>query len=156
GVTAVAFSPDGKLLATAGLDGTVRLRNPATGQAIGAPLQTGAQNGVTGMAFSPDGQLLATAGLDGTVRLWHPTTRQPPRRPPGPPPRPGPHTGGPGVRSSPDSKLLAPAGADGPVRLWQVSLFVHPYAALCADVGPPTQQEWNHYAPGELQPKVCG
>ena len=31
----------------------------------------------------------------------------------------------------------------------------HPYAALCASAGPPTRQEWNHYAPGELQPKVC-
>ncbi|HKA97890.1 MAG TPA: WD40 repeat domain-containing protein, partial [Streptosporangiaceae bacterium] len=152
GVAWVAFSPDGKLLATAGLDGTVRVWSPATGQAIGAPLQTGAQNGVTGMAFSPDGKLLATAGLDGTVRLWNPATRQPI----GAPLQTGAHNGVTAVAFSPDSKLLATAGADGTVRLWQVSLFVHPYAALCADVGPPTQQEWNHYAPGELQPKVCG
>ena len=34
-------------------------------------------------------------------------------------------------------------------------LFVDPYAALCADVGPPTQAEWTHYAPGEPQPSVC-
>ena len=31
----------------------------------------------------------------------------------------------------------------------------HPYAALCASAGPPTRQEWNHYAIGEPQPKVC-
>jgi hypothetical protein len=34
-------------------------------------------------------------------------------------------------------------------------LPANPYAALCADVGPPTRQEWNHYAVGESQPKIC-
>ena len=31
----------------------------------------------------------------------------------------------------------------------------HTYAQLCADAGPPTPHEWNHYAFGETQPKVC-
>ena len=79
GVNAVAFSPDGKLLAAAYGDGYVRLWNPATGQPVGrspsrpAPARRADVNGV---AFSPDGKLLASAGGDGTVRLWNPATGQ--------------------------------------------------------------------------------
>ena len=74
GVGAVAFSPDGKLLATAGGDGYVRLWNPATRQAAGAPLPAVSNGSVNAVAFSPDGKLLATAGGDGYVRLWNPAT----------------------------------------------------------------------------------
>ena len=117
GVTGVAFSPDGKLLATAYGDGTVRLWNPATEQAVGTPLQadTGTISGVTGVAFSHDGKLLASADADGTVRLWNPATGQAI----GPPLRADTGTiSVTGVAFSPDGKLLAAADADGNVRVW--------------------------------------
>ena len=152
GVSAVAFSPDSKLLVGSVSDGTVRRWNPATGQPIGAPLQTGAHNGVAAVAFSPDGKLLASGDTDGTVWLWNPATGQPI----GAPIQTGAQNTVWWVAFSRDGKLLASAVSDGTVRLWQVSPFVHPYTALCADVGPPAPREWNHYASGEPRPKVCG
>src|SRR5207237_1269566 len=68
GAWGVAFSPNGKLLASPGNDGTVRLWNRATGQPVGAPLRS--RGVVQGVAFSHDGKLLASGSFDGTVRLW--------------------------------------------------------------------------------------
>ena len=117
GVFGVAFSPSGKVLASAYGDGTVRLWNLATDQVYGPVLQagSGSQGGVFGVAFSPDGKLLASGGADGTVRLWDPVTGQ--------------VVGSAllagssvfGVAFSPDGKLLASGGADGTVRLWNLA-----------------------------------
>ena len=59
------------------------------------------------------------------------------------------------VSFSPDGKLLASIGPDVTAQLWNVSVFANPYAALCADVGPPTRQVWNQYASGEPVPMIC-
>ena len=153
GVQWVAFSPNGTLLASGCGDGTVWLWNPATGQRTATLHATSSfRYGVPEVAFSPDGTLLASADTDGTVRMWHPAAGQPASAPiPA-----GAQTAVVAVAFGRDGKLLASASDDGTVRLWQVSLFAHPYAALCTYAGPPTPEEWNQYASGEPQPKVCG
>ena len=64
----VEFSPDAQTLASCGQDGTVRLRNVATGEVT--RILRGHDGDVNYVAFSPDGRSLATGGDDGTVRLW--------------------------------------------------------------------------------------
>ncbi|QLE56342.1 hypothetical protein [Nostoc sp. TCL26-01] len=67
-VWGVVYSPDGKLLASASTDRTIKLWTPD-----GKLLQTlsGHTSAVTSVSFSPDGQSLASTSLDKTVQIWH-------------------------------------------------------------------------------------
>jgi len=67
-VESIAISPDGKTLASASADKTIKLWELASGRNIST--FTGHNDIVDGVAFSPDGKRLASAGADETVRLW--------------------------------------------------------------------------------------
>jgi WD40 repeat protein/tRNA A-37 threonylcarbamoyl transferase component Bud32 len=68
-VAALAFSPDGWHLASAGHDRTVRIWDVTTGRM--ERVLTGHRDLVYGVAYSPDGSRLATASWDGTARVWN-------------------------------------------------------------------------------------
>src|SRR5438445_10193414 len=67
-IYSLAFSPDGKLLATAGFDNTVKLWDFATGKE--PRTLTGHTGPVYCVAFSRDGATLASSSLDQSIRLW--------------------------------------------------------------------------------------
>ncbi|MER3415485.1 MAG: protein kinase, partial [Gemmataceae bacterium] len=67
-VFSVAFSPDGRYLASGSRDNTVRVWEVATGQHV-RTLQEHTR-GITSVAFSPDGRYLASGSWDKTVRVW--------------------------------------------------------------------------------------
>ena len=73
-VLAIAYASNGKMLASAGRDETVRLWNPKTGESLAT--LTGHGGLVTGVAFSPDGKQLVSGSGDATVCLWSIQTRR--------------------------------------------------------------------------------
>ena len=114
-VSSVAFSPDGKTLASASEDETIRFWDVASRQPRGTPLR-GHTDAVTSAAFSPDGKTLASASADKTIRLWDVMSRQPLG-----PPLTGHTDIVENLAFSPDGKTLSSASADKTIRLWDVA-----------------------------------
>ncbi|MCP4695976.1 MAG: CHAT domain-containing protein [Gammaproteobacteria bacterium] len=112
-VRSVAFSPDGKTLATGSWDNSVRLWDTAGGRELRT--LKGHADGVVSVTFSPDGKTLATGSSDKSVRLWDTTDGRELRALKG-------HTGTvKSVAFSPDGKTLATGSEDNSARLWDTA-----------------------------------
>ncbi len=112
GILSVAFSPDGKLLATGDTDGEIRLWQVRTGKQLFT--FKGHTGWVWSVAWSPDGQTLVSGSEDQTLGLWDVPTGKCLKTLYG-------HTSL--VRSvtwSPEGETLASASEDQTVRLWDV------------------------------------
>jgi WD40 repeat protein len=139
-IDSLAFSPDGKLLATGSDCPTLgasadcgQLWNAATGATVGSPLAIARPSDLIGpplrtlVAFAPDGKTLATAA-GGVVQRWSVATQ----RPAGPafPPLPATVTA---LTFSPDGGTLVTGDQSGAVRLWNVATARQSGASLSAD-----------------------
>ncbi len=113
GVKSVAFSPDGKTLASGGGDNVIHLWDIGTGKR--KMTLVGHTHWVFSLAFSPDGKTLASGSVDSDIRLWDPHTGEPKKTLTG-------H--GNWVRSiafSSDGKTLVSGSDDGSVLIWEIN-----------------------------------
>jgi WD40 repeat protein len=109
-VNSVVYSPDGKRLASASWDKTVKVWDAASGQEI--MTLKGHTFNVVSVAFSPNGKRLASASWDNTVNVWDAASGQEVMTLRG-------HSAGVGsVAFSPDGKRLVSAAADGTILIW--------------------------------------
>lgn len=134
-VNSVAFSPDGKFLASGSDDNTIKLWDIANQQEIRT--LKGHSTWVWAVGFSGDGKTLASGSADKTIKLWNLETGQEIGTLKG-------HSGGvSSITFSPDGKTLASASLDKTIKLWNLqtrqeisSLKGHSNAVACVTFSP--------------------
>ncbi|MCX7611000.1 MAG: serine/threonine protein kinase [Ignavibacterium sp.] len=111
-INSVAFSPNGKILASGSGDKTIKLWDVQTGNLIRT--LEGHNRWVTSVTFSPDGKILASGSVDKTIKLWDVETGELIRT------LEGHNVDVWSVSFSPDGKILASGSMDNTIKLWNV------------------------------------
>jgi len=113
GVRVVAFSPNGRMLASGGLNDSIRLWDLETGKVVHTLHKH--VNPIRSVAFSPDGSILASGSDDKTIKLWNLKTGKELSTLEG-----HRHSVG-SLAFSPDGRVLASGSSDTTIKLWDIS-----------------------------------
>ncbi|BCL38029.1 eIF2A-related protein [Nostoc sp. MS1] len=112
-VYSVAYSPNGRQLASASRDKTIKIWDISTGKTLNT--LSGHNSEVRSIAYSPDGKYLASASFDKTIKIWNISTGRAVNT------LFGHNDGVYSVTYSPDGKYLASASSDKTIKIWDIS-----------------------------------
>jgi WD40 repeat protein len=145
---AIAFSPDGRLLASPGRGRLVNLWDVATGRLVRA-FEHNVGTAVHSLEFSPDGRILAISGGDSFASLWDVATGT----------QIGPRLAAGGratkVEFSPDGRRLLETHANGEGAVWDVDPESWKRRACALANRTLTREEWDEFLPGRPYEPAC-